>query len=204
MQFAAYMAVSFITFFHILLVPFFITIYMVLCFVCLVYFCKLCIFIVYVFLLLCASIFIVMYVPLCVFCFYVLFCVLFMCKCVLYCCHWVSTQLQLTKYIVYGISHTANDAGGNSEDGWTTGGTSDTSQDNRHTHHATFKRKVKWTDQFSNSGLLYGKCKLTTRSTARPKNGHADVNNINKGTDHLLGPLHNKWPWNSPRPLGSN
>jgi hypothetical protein len=54
------------------------------------------------------------------------------------------------------------------------------------THHATFNRKVKWTDQFSNSGLLYGKCKLTTRSTARPKNGHADVNNINKGKVCLL------------------
>jgi hypothetical protein len=31
---AAYMAVSFITFFHILLVPFFIIIYMAVCFVC--------------------------------------------------------------------------------------------------------------------------------------------------------------------------
>jgi len=34
MQFAAYIAVWFITFFHILLVPFFIIVYMVACFVC--------------------------------------------------------------------------------------------------------------------------------------------------------------------------
>ena len=33
-QFAAYMALSFITFFHFLLVPFCITVYMVVCFVC--------------------------------------------------------------------------------------------------------------------------------------------------------------------------
>ena len=37
----------------------------------------------YVFLLLCLCILIVMYVPFCVFCFIVLFCVLFVCKCVL-------------------------------------------------------------------------------------------------------------------------
>ena len=34
MKFAACMAFSFITFFHVLLVPFFIVVYMVLCFVC--------------------------------------------------------------------------------------------------------------------------------------------------------------------------
>jgi len=37
MKFAAYMAVSFITFFHFLLVPFLIIVYMAVCFVC---FCR--------------------------------------------------------------------------------------------------------------------------------------------------------------------
>ena len=40
--------------------------------------------------------FIVMYVQFCVFCFIMLFCVLYVCKCIRYYCHRVSTQLQLT------------------------------------------------------------------------------------------------------------
>jgi hypothetical protein len=95
-KFAAYMVVSFITIFHIILVLF--------CIIVCIYarmFCMLLFnFVNYVFLLLCLCICIVMYVLFCVFCFIVLFCVMFVSKCVLYYCHWFSTQLQLTN-----ISH---------------------------------------------------------------------------------------------------
>jgi len=82
-------------FFHILLVLFCITVYTLVCFVCfylilniMFSYCS-----VYVFLLLCIS-----------FCFIVLFCALFVCQCVLYYCHQVSTQLQLTN-ISYILSY---------------------------------------------------------------------------------------------------
>ena len=82
-KFAAYMAVSFITFFSyssgsIL----YHCIYGCMFLYASVYFCILCILI-------------VMYVPFWVFRFIVLFCVLCVCKCVLDYCHQVSTQMQL-------------------------------------------------------------------------------------------------------------
>jgi hypothetical protein len=87
MKFAAYMAFSFISFFHILLVTFFYNfIYGMFCM--LLFNCAN-----YVFLLLCLCI-LVMYVIFCVFCFVVLYCVLSVCECVMYYCHRVSTQLQ--------------------------------------------------------------------------------------------------------------
>jgi len=88
-KFASYIILSFITFFHSLLVLFCITIYIY------IYGCMFCMllfnFVNYVFLLLCVLIF--MYVLFCIFCFIVLFYILFVCKSVLYYCHRVSTQL---------------------------------------------------------------------------------------------------------------
>ena len=83
------MAISFVTLFHMFWFHFYRCIYG--CMVCMLLFN----FVNHVFLLLCLYILIVMYVPSWVFCFTVIFCVLSVCKCVLYYCHRVSTQMQL-------------------------------------------------------------------------------------------------------------
>jgi len=86
MDFAACIAFSFITFFHVLLVPFPIIVCTIISFCILLFNFYIMYFYVYVFLFLCTVYSVLI----------VLFCLLFSCKCVLYYCHRVSTQLHLT------------------------------------------------------------------------------------------------------------
>ena len=97
------MVVSFIIFFPILLLLFF---FIILYIYLYVLYASVS-FVNYVFLLLCLCILFVMYVLFCVFCFIVFFCVLFVCKCVVYYCHRVSTKLQLTNISYHIISRKA-------------------------------------------------------------------------------------------------
>jgi len=106
MKFAAYTAFSFITFLHIFWVPFVIIVY-IGCTFCMLLFN----FVSSVFLLLCLCILVVIFMfsycyvmfysvysfPLCCSAYY------FMCKCVMYCSHRVSTQLQLTNISYYNL-----------------------------------------------------------------------------------------------------
>jgi hypothetical protein len=94
MKFATFMAITFIAFIHVLLVPFLYIIYGHMFCMLLFNFVNVVLLLFYLYIL------IVMYVPVRVFRYIVLFCVLFVCKCVMYYCHKVSSRLQLTNNII--------------------------------------------------------------------------------------------------------
>jgi len=101
MKFADCVVFLFITFFHVLLIPFFIIVYTVVCF-CMLLFN----FVNYVFIVMFIyfNCYVYKFLLLCMFCsvysvFILLFYVLFVCKCVLYYCHRVN-PIAINKYII--------------------------------------------------------------------------------------------------------